>query len=278
MHRLIILSLACVVLPLGTLVMPALADDAETPAQKAIKEAISILEARQAKAEKKADQDTIADAIAALQKLLPRKAPAGKAPAENGKDTPAGEELKITPALLKKKFQGEASYNAETGVLTLVYDFSREEQLRDFELDDSTPVVSKGTLKLQGGEIMRHRVKFKTVAINTKCANRRGNNHPLIATTEGYAFWIAGNRTALHYKGNDVVENRLPSGNLWTVELKVLEKRISLKAGAIELGKAITVEMAGQVELKGGEKGNIFSKVVIEGKVDKEWAQQFFAP
>jgi hypothetical protein len=273
MHRLIILSVVCVVVLLGALVMPTPADDTETPAQEAIKEAITILEARQAQAAKKADQDNIADAIAALQKLLPTKAPAG-----SGKDAPAEDELKITPALLKKKFQGKASYDAKTGVLTMVYDFSSEEQLKDFELDDSTPVVSKGTLKLQGGEVMRHRVKFKTVAINTKCANRRGNNHPLIATTEGYAFWIAGNRTALHFKGNDVVENRLPDGNLWTVELKVMEKRISLKAGAIALGKAIKTEMAGQVELKGGEKGNTFSKVVIEGKVDKEWAQQFFAP
>jgi hypothetical protein len=263
MNRLIVLEVVSLFL-VGSLGSTALAADEESPAQEAIKEAINILEARKARTEKKGDQDKIADAIAALQKLLPTKA--------------AGDGKKITPAILRKKFQGKASYNSKTGLLTLVYDFSSTDQLKDFELDDSKPQVAKRKVKLDGGEVMRHAVKWKTVTINAQCANRRGNNHPLIATTERYAFWIAGDKTALHFQGNDVVENRLPRGNLWPVELKVMERRISLKAGDISLGKAVKTDGAGQVELKGGEKGNTFSSVVLEGKMDEEWAKKFFAP
>jgi hypothetical protein len=271
MQKFFCVALINLVLVVG-LVMPTLADDTKTPAQEAIKEAITILEAHLAQAEKKADQDKIADAIAMLQKLLPKTA------APEGKDAPPRDKLNITSAILKEKFQGNAAYDPKTGLLTLGYDFSSKDQLKDFDLNDSEPVVARGTLKLEGGEVIRHSVKFKTVTVNARCANRRGNNHPIITTTESYAIWITGDKMALHFKGNDVVENRLPAGRLWDVQLKVMANRIGLKAGDITLSKAVKTELAGNVEFKGGERGNMFSKVVIEGKVDEEWAKKFFVP
>jgi hypothetical protein len=97
----------------------------ETPADQAIQEAITILEARKALADVPGDQEKIARAIAALERHLP------------GKDAVAPEPLKIGIAQLKKKLQAKASFNAKNNELTLVYDLSRPEQLKDFEL--STP-------------------------------------------------------------------------------------------------------------------------------------------
>ncbi len=58
------------VVVLGILAPVAVAADEESASQKAIKEAIYVLEVRRGEAKEKADQDKIIEAIASLQKLL----------------------------------------------------------------------------------------------------------------------------------------------------------------------------------------------------------------
>jgi hypothetical protein len=142
----------------GLLLTAVQADD--TPGEEAIKEAITILEARKAQAEKKEDKDKIARAITDLEKLLPA---AKKAV---GKEKPVPDLAKlITPAMLKKKFAGKAAFNPKTSELTLVYDFTAKDQLKDFDLGDAKPKVQKVSLELASGEGVTHIVDFQTVRV-----------------------------------------------------------------------------------------------------------------
>ena len=134
----------------------------QTSGEEAIKEAITILEAHKAKAGAKADQDKIAQAISALEKLLKT-------------DKKADNEFKVTSELVKKRFNGKSSYNSKTEVLTLVYDFKAKKQLSDFNLLDSKPKLKTGLLTLEGGESILHLAKFKTLTLNTKVSGKPAN-------------------------------------------------------------------------------------------------------
>lgn len=242
---------------------------ADDPAHEAIKEAITILEARKSQSTKKAEQDKIAEAIAAMQKLL-----------AVSKDVPA--QVEITPAVLKEKFQGKGVYNVKTGVLILTYDFSSKEQLKDFDAKGNKPVVSKGAVNLEAGEAIQHNVMWKTLTLNAKCGNR-GGNIDYIKMTGGVRFLIYGDHTALQVPRpsggpTEALEVRLAPGTVWPVELKVFENRAALKVGNISIGHAAKQPAAGNVELHGGMKGNFFGSLIMEGTPDEGWVKRFFAP
>lgn len=253
----------------GLLLTAVRADD--TPGEEAIREAITILEARKAQAEKKDDKDKIDRAIADLGKLLP-------AAKKDGGEAKADLDLGklVTPAMLKKKFAGKAAFNPKTNELTLVYDFATKDQLKDFDVGDEKPAVAKGLLALDAAVNIRHVAVFKTLTVTgTLTATKLNTGEAHLQTTSNVRVY--GN-------GGIVVEGQGPQNDVGGMKpqvpclfkLVVTEKRVALEAGANKGGLVRDVPKAGQLSLGGGPGGNRFAKVALTGVVDEDWAKEFF--
>jgi len=247
----------------------------ESPAEEAIREAITVLEARKSQVQKKEDKDKIAKAIADLEKLIPAKK------AADPKDDVDLSKL-LTPALLKKKFVGKAAFNPKTGELTLIYDFSAKEQLKDFEAGDSKPSLAKGVLTVGPGENVRHVVRFKTLTVTgqVQIGSLSGRH---FKTSE--KLWVGGSDKdiyILNENSNKEAEKYVsaaftPAKALTSFEFSVSSARIALRIGEARIGLATKTTSAGQLELLGGNSGgNSYGKLVLQGQIDPEWAKEFF--
>jgi len=270
----------------GVLLAAVRADD--TPGEEAIKEAITILEARKAQAEKKEDKDKIARAIADLGKLLP----AAKKDGGEAKADPDLGKL-ITPALLKKKFAGKAAFNPKTGELTLVYDFAIKDQLKDFDLGDAKPAMAKGVLRVLPLDEIRHFAEFQSVQVTGTCVIEnigdakgevyiRTNDEP---GSEGCGLWITkgGVYTSivLAEKKKKLAETAAIKveqlkGVAQPFSLRVSPGKATLKVGREEISGRTESEAAGRLELLGGLGGLQVKSLVIVGKPSAEWAKGFF--
>jgi len=242
----------------------ALAGD--NPGEEAIREAITILEARKAQAEKKDDKDKIARAVADLEKLLP----AAKKDGAEAKADPDLAKL-VTPALLKKRLAGKAAFNPKTGELTLVYDFKDKDQLKDFDLGDAKPVVAKGAVALEAATDIQHVAVFKTLTVTWVVIS--GKFVDVRTTSKVRVFgWVS-----LIVDGQGGQEDiGVPLQGATPFKLTVSEKRVALEVGAKKGGMVRDVPQAGQLILGGGSAGNQFSKLTLTGKVDEAWAKEFF--
>jgi len=251
------------------------ASSADTPGDDAIREAITILEARKSQVEKKDDQDKIAKAISELEKLLP---PAKKDAGEVKAD-PELAKL-ITPALLKKKFAGKAAFNPKTNELTLIYSFTDKAELADFALNESKPTVMGGTLKLQGGESITHVVDFETLTVTGVISVEAEKFSKRISTTKGASLNSTTNMNGQFFSMSIMEQEAAfeKAPNLSAkVEFTVTPKRVAVKWGTTGLGKETTEPQGGQVVLHGATKGTKFQKLVLTGKIEPTWAKKFFS-
>jgi hypothetical protein len=255
---------------------------AESPAEDAIREAITVLEARKAQVEKKEDKDKIAKAIADLEKLLPaKKAGDPKDDGDLGK--------LLTPALLKKKFAGKAAFNPKTGELTFVYDFLTKEQLKDFDLKDAKPTLKAGALRVGPTEEIRHAVKFKTLKATAQIVVENvgaGKGHIYLGTSEDVEFRVppvngVWTGYSLAVKGEELAKSKAINqdhvgGKPQQVTLTVEPKKVVLKVGGEELSGKVNLPSAGRLELHGGLAGLQVKSLVLTGVPDPEWAKEFF--
>jgi len=245
----------------------------ENPGEQAIREAITILEARKAQTEKKEDQERIATAISNLEKLLPKMKEEGEAKAD------ADLAKLITPALLKKKFAGKAVFNPKTGELTLIYAFTDKGELADFDLGGSKPSVAAGVLKLQGGQSITHVVDFKTLTVTGVITVSGEKFTKRISTTNGASMntttSMNGQFFSISVKKQEQAFEKIP-GLSGSFQFSVEAKRVAAKWGTISLGKEATETQGGQIALHGATKGTQFQKLVISGKIDPTWAVKFF--
>jgi hypothetical protein len=246
----------------------------ESPGEEAIREAITVLEARKAQVEKKEDKDKIAKAIVELEKLVPAKKAADPKADDLGK--------LLTPSLLKKKFAGKAAFNPKTGELTLVYDFSAKEQLKDFEVGDSKPGLAKGVLTVGPGENVRQVVRFKTLTVTgqVQIGSLSGRH---FKTSE--KLWVGGSDKDIYILNENSSKEAekyvsaafTPTKALTSFEFSVSPVRLALRIGEARIGLATKTTSAGQLELLGGNSGgNSYGKLVLQGQIDPEWAKEFF--
>ena len=241
--------------------------DVRSVADNALIEAITLLQTHKKKATD-ADKEKIDAAIAALQKLVP----------ETPHDAPL-----ITPALLRRKFGGNASYEPKSGELTLTYDFKSKDQLSDFTSDGPKLPFRRGLLHIEAGQRILHLVRFNSVRATGEVAfsNLAGDH---LRTTEGFGMtFLDGSghgRLTISSKSN---ENTMSPWHpfslkkLNTFEFMVGPERLTAKVEGIRVGKEMPVDQAGQLEFCGGAGGNVFAHLVISGQVDPEWLRKFFA-
>lgn len=248
----------------------ALAGD--NPGEEAIREAITVLEARKAQAEKKDDKDKIARAVADLEKLLP-------AAKKDGDKAAADADLAklLTPALLKKRLAGKAVFNPKAGELTLVYDFKDKDQLKDFDLGDWKPKLNRG-VSLQAGESIKHVVTFETCHVTCILAVQQANG--TFVRFGSVAVVTDNDGSSRHLKvGVESLTQQTGSGadfvGVWTLDLNVEAKKTTVKLGQTVLGKPAAAK-PGSLEVGGGNGGATFGKITLTGKLDEAWAKKFF--
>ena len=193
-----------------------------------------------------------------------------------------------TTTLLKKKLAGKASYNPKTLELSLGYDFSNRNQLRDFDSGEAQPKCLNRSLELAAGEGITHVAEFQTVRVSGVVAIRNLNQTAPLATTTGIKLFF-GRDGSERYLQLGLGHN--PQGDaeasVWLpditdlkgavpFELNVTPSRCSLKIGTSTLGKEVTLT-AGRIQFNGGSGGTAFGRLSMAGKVDEEWATSFFS-
>lgn len=89
-------------------------------------------------------------------------------------------------------------------------------------------------------------------------------------------MWL--NNGGFGYKGMvTAASERIPLKEFGSFELSISEKRIGLKVGKGRCGQAFENVIAGNVILSGAEHGNKYTKIILTGQIDSDWAKQFFA-
>jgi hypothetical protein len=201
-----------------------------------------------------------------------------------GSETPVAPKItfEVKPAVLKKKFQGKAAFDPKSGELSLIYDFTRKEQLKDFEVKkDAQYTLLNKSLILDGGEQITHIAKFKAFTVSgvlgVKTMKWGG-----VSSTNGSALNIGGaNPDTVYLKiaGGEqaykIVPDRLRSGSI-PFQFSVTPKKSSLNYGPERLSKPTAKpDDVHQIVLVAGDEGMGFANLTIAGSPEPEWFQQF---
>jgi hypothetical protein len=280
----------CVVLLLGMLSVVVAAD---TPGEEAVKSAIKTLKEKRAAVKDKGDQALLDVAIKDLEERLAQvgKGEANEAKKDEPFTMPKGWELKFNTG------KSRPSYDPKTGVLKLSYDFSDAKQLKDFEFDkDAKPTLQKGTLSIKGGDAIKHIVNFKTISVSsTVIIGSQGNVFDTSKNENGqqYYLWVENGRGGTSLVTGVVERPKFPIfhtpkefrqhviGNSVPITITdwfVSETKAGLKANGIDVSwKRPTDGPVGHLILRTGTAPNRYSKFVISGTLDPEWAKEFFA-
>jgi ethanolamine utilization microcompartment shell protein EutS len=166
--------------------------------------------------------------------------------------------------------------------ITLIYDFSAKEQLKDFEVGDSKPSLAKGVLTVGPGENVRHVVRFKTLTVTgqVQIGSLSGRH---FKTSE--KLWVGGSDKDVYILNENSTKEAekyvsaafAPGKALTPFEFSVSPARLALRIGDARIGLATKTASAGHLELLGGTSGgNGYGKLVIQGQIDPEWAKEFF--
>ena len=176
-------------------------------------------------------------------------------------------------------------YDPKTGVLTLVYDFSNPNQLKDFEASaGAEPEVSKGILALKGTESVKHIVGFKTMNVSVAFVAGKGDSK-VMTTTGGFGLgvreffgeyidmYIGDRRCAEYHAEGNLKFIKTPVTVQWTID----GAKTGLLAGSADIRAKTEGQDAGQLELLAGTHPNYYQALTISGVVDQKWMKKFFA-
>lgn len=246
---------------------------AEPPASdEAIAESIVLLEARKAQIDDPLEQAKIDKAIEELESMLSEAPKPGNAPAVG---------FEVKPSVLKKKFQGRSAYNVRTGELALIYDFSKKEQLRDFEGRNAKPIVANKGMYLDGSEHLSHIAKFKSFTVSGVMAMKSMNGGGVGSSNGSHIGLGGGNHDTLYMNVaggpnvTTIVPAKMRSGTV-PFQLSVSPSKTAVRLGTERLTNAtVKKDDVHQVEFDGGVEGYAFSNIVIVGIPEPKWFKEF---
>lgn len=197
-----------------------------------------------------------------------------------------GADEKTYAKLVRSKFAAsKATFDPKSGVLTLMYDFAKPSQLKDFEVRDAPSFVSKGLLRVPAAETLTHIVEFTEGSIGGRFAygNLEGNQ-PLMHVTGAAQLRLdhVSGGTAnnlfiqLHSDGEMRARKdiglRTPLAIQWDVTPNKVRVVVDGKELAAARGKP---QDTGRFLLHGGNGGLTASGVTISGKPKEEWFKAF---
>lgn len=247
-----------------------------TPSERAIADAIKLLEERRDKIEDGIEQAKVDKAIRELEVLI--EDPNGESMPE-AKAVPL--DFEVTPAMLKKKFSGKAVFNPKSGELTLTYDFPGKAQLADFEVNDAKVMVAKKALMIDAGDNLKHIARFKSFTASATLAfkSMRGAG---ISSTSGAQLVVGGpkaNSVVLRVAGGPadmkVVPQQLRAGAV-PVSLMVTSGKTAIRFGPDKMSLPnVRKDDIHQVVLNGGTEGCGIANLTIVGIPDAAWLKEF---
>jgi len=244
------------------------AGEATSKADEAITDAIELLTSRQREMPSIDQKAKIDRAIAELRKTIN-----AVEPARDGKQV-------VTPLQLRKLFSGKAIYDEQSGLLTLTYDLTKKEQLKDFDTAGANVELANGWMTIGPADQLKHNVQWQTVSVtcNISVSQLRGT---AVKTSSGvsfdgggaYADWlelsIPKEKNASIQVPNTARKGRFP------LKLELLSEKVNLAYGDLKLGKAARLDPVGNILFCGGTAGYGFSKIVMAGMPDPAWLSQF---
>ena len=271
----LLLSLLCMMAILAVSDFVRAADP--TPSEKAITEAIKLLEAKRDTIDDAIEQAKVDKAIRELEALI--EDPDNPKP----EAMPAPIDFDVTPAMLKKKFAGKAIFNPKTHELTLTYDFAGKAQLSDFEVNDTKAVVSKKFLGIDAGDKLKHVARFKTFTASAVMSFKGMRGVGIESTngsqlsTGGRAFDTVILRVADSQGASKIVPANVRSGTV-PISLSITTGKTSIQFAAEKLSQPTARKGdIHQVVLVGGVEGCGFGNLTIVGVPDTAWLKDFLA-
>lgn len=198
-------------------------------------------------------------------------------------------DLKELGNRLRKKFAATKTVvDTETGVLTLVYDFSKASQIRDFEGKSGAADIRNRALRIHAVETLTHVVDFQEGGLQAifKYGNRAGNQ-PFLAVT-GAA------QLRLHHivggTADNIIVHLLSDGKLRAERDVAQENPLSIrwsvttqKVVAVINNKQLGADRGNEIEsgrfvLHGGSGGlSVIAPLTITGRPKEEWLRSFLA-
>jgi|GEM_PF-6048457 len=248
-------------------------DETKTsPADEAISSAINVLEGKLEKTEDTLSQAKIHRAISELKAIRE---------AEQTVEQLNAVDFEVDPTVLKNKFQARTIYEPKVGILTLVYDFSKKDQLLDFTTDNSKAIVMKRSLIIDGSDHVTHRVKFKSFTVKGLWGLKtmRGGG---ILSTNGSHLGVGGLNQDTLYLGvpgastiSKIVPQKIRSGVI-PFEFGVSPQKTAVTFGSERLTHpTVKKDDMHQIVLDGGTEGYAFSRLTISGVPEPKWFQEF---
>ena len=196
---------------------------------------------------------------------------------------PPGEAKKeITLALVKNKLKGKVAYDKKIALLTLAYDFTARSQLDDFDVDMEKSSLTVGALNLEPQALAKHKVKFTEVTVGgiVYVKLMRGI---MLKTTGGVSASLGGNSPNTIYlnhpqsRAEFIVPVKERTGNI-RFAVQIQPTQIAFSYGLRSLSLDVKDATAGFIEFSGGDLGFSYGQLVISGKMDADWAKDFFIP
>lgn len=242
-----------------------------SPADEVIRSAIDQMDAQLEKIDDMAARQKLMKAIEQLESVL----------YEDGKNSDASPDFEVKPLVLKKKFQGKAAYDAKTGQLSLFYDFTKKEQLKDFDLNDAKVAITNKALLVDGGDTVNHIAKFKVFTVSgifgLKSMRSCG-----IGSTNGSHLGTGGLGHDTLYMGipggagdQKIVPDKLRSGSI-PFSLSVTPRKTSISYGTERLTQAtVKKDDIHQIVVIGGTEGIGIANLTIVGIPDPKWFKEF---
>jgi hypothetical protein len=253
----------------------------KSASEKAISDAIKLLESRSEKAGDLLEQAKIEKAIRELEALLSEPEP-NPTPTPNPKpSTKKNDNLTASLKKLKKKFGGRATYDSKTNELLLEYDFKQKLQLNDFETTNKKVLLKDSMLMIDGDDELHHVAKFKSYAVSAVMSFKSPQNSGLGATN-GTSFRIGAERggvasfkTAEGAGGTTDIETKFRSGSV-PISIIVQPEKSTFSFGEHRSSAGTEKrDDSSQIVLFGGKDGCGFSNLVIVGIPDLTWFKTF---
>lgn len=209
----------------------------------------------------------------------------GPAPAETSAESPAAKDPVIDQKALRKAFgASRASYDNKTGILTLAYDFSRPEQLKDWESSGNQPTRTNGgkVVRVGAAESLVHRAvlmagtcdfRYALTDVPDKGPVVSAGKVATVTQTEWNRrryFTLNGREASFDPRDKHAsVEDA--NALQFQVSLLVGAERCSLAVNGAETAVPRRNEGTFQFAFNGGDNGGAFASAVITGKPDMKW-------
>ena len=202
-----------------------------------------------------------------------------------------GEEIAglITPSMLKRKFAGDATFNPTSGELTISYDFSSKEQLKDFRRLDNrvgfNPMTRQRTLVLGQQHYLEHVVDFDSLTFRANLSILKIPHNkvsPFVRVSSHIGVncdELNGQRIQLLDAGGMVAEKNFGQAGLerrfipLTFDVNGAKASVRVFDHAFE--KAMKRDRAQNIQLLGNEGGLLVQAMVVSGKPNLEWVKAF---